>query len=43
MAIVAGIKKYSIDTKIYISSTNYFYFYLKKTKQKSDVAGGVYR
>lgn len=42
MAIVAGIKKYSINTKIYTSSTNYFYFYLKKNKNKKATSPGVY-
>jgi hypothetical protein len=41
MAIVADKKKYSIDTKIYISSTNYLILLKKKNWQNSDVAGGV--
>jgi hypothetical protein len=45
MAIVADKKKYSINTKIYISSTNYLILIKKKKKKIDKIATspGVYK
>jgi hypothetical protein len=42
MAIVADKKKYSIDTKIYISSTKYLILLKKKKIDKIATSPGVY-